>query len=102
MAAITTPQPGYAFIRILAPRPVIHANVSPDMNQVLCLGASIPPSYPLRELLLATFGALSMQSTALDPLGAAGVMSAAAADYWQKSVNRIPLTREPFIHQPIS
>jgi hypothetical protein len=100
LQAITAPLPGHAFVRILEPRHVIHANVSPDQNQVLCLGAVIPPGYPLRELLLQTYGALSMQSTAFDPGDPAGVMSVYAAEFWQRHLERIPLSREPFLREP--
>jgi hypothetical protein len=88
--------PGYAFVRILHPRPVWYSSVSPDVNQVLCLG-HLATGFPLKEILLMTYGALSMQTTQLDLRDPAGVLNSAAADWWQRNTDRIPLTREPFL-----
>ena len=99
--AMLMPLPGYAFVRILLPRPVWHSNVSPDPNQVLCLGPSLPAGIPLKEIMLMTYGALSMQTTQLDLLNPAGVLNPAAADWWQRNPTRIPLTREPFLRQEV-
>ncbi|HOX04418.1 MAG TPA: hypothetical protein P5555_19330 [Candidatus Paceibacterota bacterium] len=95
--AIFMPQPGYAFIRILSPRPVWLSTVSVDPNQPLCLGAQLPAGIPLSEIVLMTYGALTLQTVQLDRLDPAGVLNAAAADWWQRNVHRIPLTREPFL-----
>ena len=99
-AALVTPQPGYSFVQILAPQPVWHPNVSPDMTQAVCLGPSIPPGLPLREIILMVYGALSMMSVQLDPGNSAGVLNPAAADWFQRNPVLIPLTREPFV-QPL-
>ena len=96
------PQPGYAFVRILLPRPVWHSNVSPDLNQVLCLGPRLPAGIPLKEIILMTFGALTMQTTQLDLLDPAGVLNPAAADWWQRNTSRIPLSREPFLRNEVT
>jgi hypothetical protein len=95
--ALITPQPGYAFARILGPGPVWHPNVSPDHNQVLCLGTSLPAGTSLKEILLMAYGALSMQSIQIDATHPAGVMNLQAAEWWQLNTDRIPLSREPFI-----
>ena len=97
--AVVTPLPGYSFVRILAPRPVWCANVSSDPNQVLCLGRSLPAGTPLKEIILMTYGALSLQTTQINLLDPAGVLNPAAADWWQRNTNRIPLTREPFLRK---
>lgn len=99
--AMLLPQPGYAFVRILQPRPVWHSNVSPDHHQVLCLGPSLPAGIPLKEIILMTYGALSMQTTQLDLLNPAGVLSPAAAEWWQRNTRLIPLSREPFQRQEV-
>jgi len=99
--AMIMPLPGHAFVRILAPRPVWHSTVSRDPNQVLCLGPSLPAGTPLKEILLMTYGALSMQTTQLDLLDPAGVLNPAAADWWQRNPARIPLTREPFLRPKV-
>jgi hypothetical protein len=98
--AIVLPQPGYSFVQILAPRPVWHANVSPDAIQVLCLGPSLPVGVPLREIILMTYGALTMMSVQLDPANSAGVLNPAAAEWFQRSPGLIPLSREPFLSPP--
>lgn len=95
--AAILPQPGYAFIRILAPGPIWHSNVSPDPNQVLCLGPSLPAGIPLKEIILMTYGALTMQATQLDPGDPAGVLHPEAAEWWQRNPQLIPLTVEPFL-----
>jgi hypothetical protein len=91
------PQPGYSFVQILAPRLVWHPNVSPDLAQVLCLGPKLAAGIPLRELLLMTYGALTMQNTQLNPADSAGVLCPASADYFQRNLQLIPLSREPFL-----
>ena len=96
-AALLTPQPGYSFVQILAPQPVWHPNVSSDLNQVLCLGPSIPAGLPLREILLMVYGALTMMSVQLDPANSAGVLNPAAADWFQRNPGLIPLSWEPFV-----
>lgn len=95
--AIFMPQPGYAFIRILSPRPVWLSTVSADPNQILCLGTQLPAGIPLTEIVLMTYGALTLQTIQLDSLDSAGVLNAAAADWWQRNAHRIPLSREPFL-----
>jgi hypothetical protein len=94
--------PGYSFVRILMPRPVWHSNVTPDHNQALCLGPRLPAGIPLREIVLMTYGALTMQTTQLDLLDPAGVLNPAAADWWQHNSNLIPLTREPFLRSEVN
>lgn len=95
--AIMLPQPGYSFVQILAPRPVWHANVSPDSLQVLCLGPSLPAGVPLREILLMAYGALTMMSVQLDPANSAGVLNPGAAEWFQRNPGLIPFSREPFL-----
>jgi hypothetical protein len=97
--AAILPQPGFAFVRILAPGPVWHSNVSHDPNQVLCLGTSLPAGVPLKEIILMTYGALSLQTTQLDRQDPAGVLNPAAGDWWQHNPSLIPLTREPFLQK---
>ena len=99
--AMLMPQPGFAFIRILQPRPVWHSNVSPDQNQVLCLGPQLPAGMPLREIILMTYGALTLQTTQLDLHDPAGVLNPAAAEWWQRSTELIPLTRQPFLRNEV-
>ncbi len=101
--AIVMPLPGHAFVRILAPRPVWLGCVGPDANQMVCLGPSLPPGIPVIEIVLMTYGALSMQSTLINVHDPAGVANAEAAVWWQCPANacRIPLSREPFLRDEV-
>jgi len=98
--AIFLPQPGYAFVRILQPAAVWLSNAGWDgqlnRDQPLCLG-SLPAGVPLKEIILLTYGALTLQSAQIDLLDPAGVLNPMAADWWQRNASRIPLTREPFL-----
>ncbi|MFI5382206.1 MAG: hypothetical protein ACHRHE_23160 [Tepidisphaerales bacterium] len=95
--AVHAPQPGFAFVQVLGPDRVWLANVAPGRVQALCLGATIPAAIPLRDLLIMSFGALSMQTVMLDERDHAGVLNAVAARWWQERLPLMPLTREPFI-----
>ena len=100
--AVRLPAPGYAFAGILLPRDVWHANVGwPKDGQPICLGQSMPAAIPLNEIVMLIYGALSLQTVMIDERDAAGVMRADAARWWQQNLDRIPLTREPFI-RPIA
>jgi hypothetical protein len=95
-AALLVPQPGYAFVRILQPRHVWLSVLSADVHQFLCLGTKLPPGIPLKEILLMTYGALSLQSIQINLHDPAGVLNPAAAEWWQRNTHLIPLSREPF------
>ena len=62
----------------------------------------LPAGIPLKEIILMTYGALTMQTTQLDILDSAGVLNPFAADWWQRNTNRIPLSREPFLRSEVS
>lgn len=96
--AAILPLPGFVFVRILAPGPAWYSVVSADPNQVLCLGSQ-PAGVRLIEIILCTYGALSLQATLLDVSDPAGVLNPAAADWWQRNTNLIPLTKEPFLQR---
>ena len=51
----------------------------------------------IRELILTSFGLLTLQSHTMDLMDPAGVLNAKAAEYWQQNCHRIPLSNEPFI-----
>lgn len=95
--ALSQPQPGVAFIQILSPLRVWHANVAMDSVQPLCLGAQLPAGIRVKELLLAAYGALSMQAVMIDPDDPAGVLNRGAARWWQSHLTRLPLSRIPFL-----
>jgi hypothetical protein len=89
--------PGYAFLQVLAPDTVWHANVAPDHVRPLCLGTRLPAGIRVKELILMAYGALSMQTVQIDERDAAGVLNPAAALWWQRNTHRIPLSRSPFL-----
>lgn len=93
------PIPGTVPIRILEPRFVYHSNVGPFGSRApsLCLGANVPRGFPLREMVLASYAALTLQAISLDNMDPAGVLHAKAAVWWQANSKRIPLTSEPFL-----
>lgn len=96
--ALTTPQSGLSFVEILQPPRVWHANVLPKPGQPLCLGPRLPAGIPLVEVILMTYGALTMQTWMLDPEDSAGLANPAAARWWLANRERlIPLSTEPFI-----
>ncbi len=94
---LSKPLPGAAFVQILAPSDVWSANVAVGPVQALCLGASLPRAIPVKEIVLMSWGALSMQSTMIDPSDPAGVLNIEAARWWHANRERIPLTRTPFL-----
>jgi hypothetical protein len=96
-AALRMPLPGYAFVGVAHPRGLWHGNVSADLAQRLCLGPTLPPCTPVREIVIAAYGALTMQTVRLDPRDPAGVMNAEAARWWLEHADRVPLTDEPFL-----
>lgn len=97
-AALRQVMPGYAFVHVLIPFAVWHANVAPiPEGQAVCLGAQLPAGVRVKELVLMTYGALSMQTVMIDPGDPAGVLNAAAARWWQENLDRMPLTRTPFL-----
>jgi hypothetical protein len=97
-AALRQVMPGYAFVHVLVPFAVWHANVAPiPEGQAVCLGAQLPAGVRAKELVLMTYGALSMQTVMIDPGDPAGVLNAAAARWWQDNLDRVPLTRTPFL-----
>jgi hypothetical protein len=96
-AGMFTAQPGYSFVQILAPHPVWHPNVSPDFHQILCLGPRLAAGIPLREIILMTYGALTMMTVQLDPANSAGLLNPASAALFQRNTKLIPLSREPFL-----
>ena len=96
------PIPGFAMVHILRPTHVYLPNVSsqddrPDEPQALCLGANIPRGLPLREAVLASYAAFTLQAITFDVADPAGVMNRAAAEHWQINSQRIPLSREAFL-----
>ena len=97
LEALSRQQPGFAFLEILAPENVWHANVSMFPVQRLCLGAQLPAGIRVKELVLMAYGALTMQTVQIDETDSAGVLNAEAAIWWQQNLSRLPLSRVPFL-----
>ncbi len=97
----SAPLPGFAMVRIASPRPTWHPNISPESDQSVCLGANIPTGLPLREAVLGTYAALTLQSISLDRADPAGIMNGEALAYFTERTDLIPLSTEPFL-EPIS
>ena len=93
------PLPGYALVAVLKPQYVHLPNVAQGVgiNQRLCLGANVPRGYPLREAVLGSFAAFTMQAVTVDERDTAGIMNPSAARWWQANANKIPLSKEPFL-----
>ena len=91
---------GTEFVRILGAN-AFHPNISVADSilpfQALCLGPSVLQATRIRELILTSYGLLTLQSHTMDPLDPAGVLNAEAAEYWQQNCHRIPLSNEPFV-----
>ena len=98
--ALRLPMPGFAFVEILHPLNVWHANVYSEGPQRLCLGAQLPAGIQVKDIILMTYGALSMQTVMIDEWDAAGVLNPDAARWWQQNTHRIPLSKEAFIDNP--
>ncbi len=95
--AFDSPQPGTSFIAVLQPRAVHHPNVAVHPLQPLCLGPILPAGIRATELVIMTYQALAMQNLNVDELSAEGVLNDQAAIWWQQNLDKVPLTREPFL-----
>jgi hypothetical protein len=96
--ALSVPIPGYAPVTLLSPpHGGFHPNISTTGGQRLCLGTSLPAGIPVTEIVLLSYGLLSLQSVMLDPDDSAGVMNDEAASFFQSRLDLIPLSDEPFL-----
>ncbi|KYK23604.1 hypothetical protein AYK24_07275 [Thermoplasmatales archaeon SG8-52-4] len=96
--AVILPQPGYSYVQILSPNNIWHANVGELRDgQPLCLGDKLPAAIPIKEIVLMTYGALSMQTIMINEMDSSGVLNPTAAKWWQHNLDKIPLSKEPFI-----
>ena len=95
--ALLQRQRGYYYVSILAPLGVWLACVGPGLEQPLCLGAWLPAGIRVRELLLMSYGALTMTNILVDPADPARLMNPPAGLWWQQNLHRRPLCDEPFL-----
>jgi len=95
--AIRESLPGFAYVELLQPEQVWHANVNSDPPRLVCLGDRLPVGIPLKEIVLLTYGALSMQTVQIDEADPSGVMNVHAARWWQSNLHLTPLTRKSFL-----
>ncbi len=97
-AILVGPIPGTLPVRVLEPRDVFHSNVAyGERAPALCLGANVPRGFPLREIVLTAYGALTLQAISFDALDPAGVLNPQAASWYQANAARVPLTDVPFL-----
>ncbi len=85
--------PGWGPLAVLAPQPIWHPNVAPDLKGVICLGA-LPPNTNLKEIILLGYYTLTLQETTLDELDPAGVLNSPACDYYRSHPEYLPLCPE--------
>jgi hypothetical protein len=98
-AGVAEPQPGYSVVFLLNPLHAWHPNIGPsESGQRICLGPTLFAGIRLREILFLVYRALTLQTVQFDVFDSAGVMNGAAADWWQRNTDRIPLTTESFLH----
>jgi len=88
--------PGPSFVQILEPRGAWHPNVGP-VEQPLCLGVVLPCNIPVRELVLMSYNALAMITRQVDEWDEAGVFNVEAARWWAANLQRLPLSKTPFL-----
>jgi len=98
--ALYTPVPGAAFVTIREPLGAWYPQVPVGPVQLLCLGETLPANIPLREIVLLSYGALTMQTIQIDERDPGGVFNSEAALWWQANTHRIPLSDEPFLGVP--
>ncbi len=90
--------PGYGFLNILSPGDVWLANTTfGGPVQKVCLGVTMPVGIRTVELLLAVYGAITLQTVQIDEEDRAGVFNTEAARYYQQRKDIIPLSRVPFL-----
>jgi hypothetical protein len=95
-------QPGYVYICLIRPAAVWLANVATDFGQPLCLGPKLEAGIPVKELIIANYLALSMQSYQFNERDSAGILNGAAANWWQHQRSHpIPLSNEPFVTKTV-
>lgn len=96
------PLPGTRTTRLLRPSNPHHSNIGPPdaSPPAVCLGENTPRGFPLTEIVLTTYAALTLQAISLDYRDSIGVLDPAAAIWWQANAQRAPLTTAPFINGP--
>ena len=95
---LLVPHPGFSYVSLAHPEHgAFYPNVGTAGVQLLCLGARLPGGIPVTELVLLSYGLLSLQTVTLDARDPAGILNSDAADFWQRNLDAIPLTNEPFL-----
>ncbi len=93
LEALSEPLAGWAFVHVIEPHGLWLANAAQQPQQRLCLGVAMPAGIPLREIVLASWAALTLQAVQLYPRDPAGVLNLDAAHWWQEHRHALPLTR---------
>ena len=85
--------PGWGPLAVLAPQPIWHPNVAPDLKGVMCLGA-LPPNTNLKEIILLGYYTLTLQEMTINEMDPAGVLNSDACDYYRSHPQCLPLCGE--------
>ncbi len=83
---------GWAPSGILWPHDHFASNMRPHIRGLLCLGG-LPPNTPPKQIALAAYDALTLQSINTDETDPAGVLNPAASDFFRRHPQYLPLTR---------
>ena len=93
--------PGWAPLGILWPPDLFHSNSRPHLRGALCLGG-LPPNTPPKQIILAAYDALTLQSINTDETDPAGVLNPQASDFYRRHPDYLPLTRAGLLDPPES
>jgi hypothetical protein len=93
--------PGWAPLGVVWPPDLYHSNVRPYVRSALCLwGFGLPPNTQPKEIVLAAFDAVTLQSINIDESDPAGVLNAAASEFYRRHPEYVPLTRAGLLDPP--
>jgi hypothetical protein len=97
--SMSTVLPGSVFVQVIQPLHVFHPNVYETTRQI-CLGLKFAPGEArVRELILMTYGALSMQTALPNPYDHHGIAHHRALQWWRDHLALRPLSRAAFFNR---
>ena len=95
--------PGWGPVGVLYPHDLFHSNMIPHLRGAVCLG-DLPPNSQPKQLILAAFDALTLQSINTDESDPVGVLNPSASEFYRRHQEYLPLTRagllDPLDHDP--
>jgi hypothetical protein len=96
-SVFNTALPGTSLVEIVAPPAVFHSNVRFGFPQVVCLGPVIPIGFPVHEIMLLLYNAMTLKTMSLDERDPVGILNREAVDFFLRNPRFVPLTVESFI-----